>query len=129
MTSVISIGLGAIFGALLRWKMAEHLNFVFPTIPIGTLLANLLGCFVMGSLIFLTREHSFFPYEVRLGLITGFLGSLTTFSTFSAEALNLFARQELSWLSLLIALHVGGSILMAALGYSLTKLFFHLSAS
>lgn len=124
MQSAISIAIGAIFGAYLRWKLGEYYNHVFPTLPIGTLAANLIGSFLMGTVIFLTIEHAFFPQEVRLGIITGFLGSLTTFSTFSAEALTLFSRQEHFWLMALIGLHVGGSILMVGAGYASSKLIF-----
>ncbi|CUI16836.1 crcB Protein [Candidatus Protochlamydia naegleriophila] len=126
MQSLISIGIGAIFGALLRWKLGESYNHVFPTLPIGTLIANLLGSFLMGMLIFLTTDHSFLSQEVRLGIITGFLGSLTTFSTFSGEALMLFSRQEYLWLFALVGLHVGGSLIMVCMGYLILK-FIHQS--
>lgn len=126
MQSVISIGFGAIFGALLRWKLGDYYNHIFPTLPLGTLAANLLGSFLMGALIFLSTEHSFLPQEVRLGIITGFLGSLTTFSTFSAEAFILFSRQEFYWLIALVGLHVGGSFLMVVAGYALLKFIHHL---
>jgi len=124
--SVFSIGIGAVFGALLRWKLGEYFNHIFPTLPIGTLITNLLGSFLMGTIIFLTTENSFLPQEVRLGIITGFLGSLTTFSTFSAEALVLFSRQEYFWLLALVGLHVGGSFLMVGAGYFFLK-FIHQS--
>lgn len=126
MQSVLSIGIGAILGALLRWKLGEYYNHIFPTLPMGTLIANLLGSFLMGILIFLTIEHSFLSQEVRLGIITGFLGSLTTFSTFSGEALILFSREEYLWLLALVGLHVGGSLLMVCAGYSILK-FIHQS--
>jgi len=122
--SLISIGIGAVFGALLRWKLGEYYNQIFPTLPIGTLIANLLGSFLMGAIIFLTTEHSFFPQDIRLGIITGFLGSLTTFSTFSAEALTLFSQQENLWFLILIGLHVGGSILMVSAGYAFLKIIY-----
>lgn len=89
-------------------------------------MANLLGSFLMGIMLFLTIEHAFFSYDVRLGVITGFLGSLTTFSTFSAEALTLIFKEEYRWLTTLLLLHVGGSICMVALGYSLVKYSFDL---
>lgn len=120
--STISIIIGAIVGALLRWKLGIFFNPLFPTIPLGTLAANLLGSFLMGSMIFFTMEHAFFSIEVRLGVITGFLGSLTTFSTFSGEAFVLLARQEFFWLSALIGMHVGGSILMVIVGYAVAKI-------
>lgn len=78
----------------------------------------------MGAFLFFTTKHAFLSYEVRLAVITGFLGSLTTFSTFSAEALELISKQELLWFSALVGLHVGGSILTAALGYAFSKFIF-----
>ncbi|MBN9377492.1 MAG: fluoride efflux transporter CrcB [Chlamydiales bacterium] len=124
MQSMMSIAIGAVLGALLRWKLGEYFNPSFPPLPLGTLIANLLGSFIIGGFIFFTTEHSFFSYEVRLGVVTGFLGSLTTFSTFSAEALVLFSKQEIFWLMALIFLHVGGSLCMVAAGYALSKLTF-----
>jgi CrcB protein len=124
MQSVVSISIGAILGALMRWKLGEHFNHLFPTLPLGTLVANLAGAFLMGAMIFLSIEHSFFSYNARLGFATGFLGSLTTFSTFSGEAFALLSKQEFLWLAALILLHVAGSILMVIVGYTLSKLIF-----
>lgn len=125
MTSILTIGLGAFFGSLIRWQLGVYLNHLFPTLPLGTLCANLVGSFFMGAMLFLTTEHTYFSYEVRLGIITGFLGSLTTFSTFSAEALQLLARQEFLWLGMLGLFHVGGALGMAVAGYGIAKLIFH----
>ncbi len=124
MQPVISIGIGAFLGALLRWKLGEYFNHVFPTIPLGTLASNLLGSFLMGGIIFYSVEHTFFSYEVRLGLITGFLGSLTTFSTFSAEAWSLLSRHEFFWFAAHLGLHLAGTIMMVALGYIISKSLF-----
>lgn len=126
MQAVISISIGAILGALLRWKLGEYFNHFFPTIPLGTLTANLFGSLLMGIIIFLAFNHSFFSYDIRLGITTGFLGSLTTFSTFSAEAFTLISRQEIFWLTTLIGLHVGGSIIMVVMGYAASKLIYNL---
>jgi CrcB protein len=124
MQAAIAISIGAILGALLRWKIGEYYNPLFPTIPLGTLLVNLLGGFLMGTMVFLSVEHTFFSPAVRLGVITGFLGSLTTFSTFAGEAFVLLARQELFWLASLLLLHVVGSIGMVIVGYLISKLVF-----
>ena len=126
MQSLISIAIGAVFGALLRWKLGEYYNHILPMLPIGTLIANLMGSFLMGTMLFLTTEHSFLPQEIRLGIITGFLGSLTTFSAFSGEALILFLKQEYFWLLALAGLHVGGSLIMVSAGYLILK-FIHQS--
>lgn len=124
MTSMMTLGLGAFLGAIIRWQLGAYFNPLFPTLPLGTLFANLVGSFLMGAMVFLTTEHAFFSYEARLGMITGFLGSLTTFSTFSAEVLLLLSKQEYAWLWIMGVSHVGGSIGMVAAGYALTKLIF-----
>ena len=124
MQSVITISIGAILGALLRWKLGEYFNHLFPTIPMGTLIANLTGAFFMGLMIFFSIEHSFFSYNARLGFATGFLGSLTTFSTFSGEAFTLLAKQEFMWFMALVLLHIIGSIFMVIVGYMVSKLIF-----
>jgi len=124
MQSIINISIGAILGALIRWKLGEYFNHLFPTIPIGTLAANLIGAFLMGLVVFFSIEHSFFSYNARLGFTTGFLGSLTTFSTFSGEAFILLSKQEFVWFTALILLYVVGSIFMLMIGYMISKLSF-----
>ncbi|MGK5595415.1 MAG: fluoride efflux transporter CrcB [Parachlamydiaceae bacterium] len=126
MLSILYISMGAAMGAVLRWRIGVYLNPMFSTIPLGTLAANLLGCFLMGAVVFFTTEHSFFSYQIRLALTTGFLGSLTTFSTFSAEALLLVSKGEMLWFWFLIGVHVFGSILMVFSGYLMAKVFFRL---
>jgi len=97
-------------GAWLRWWLGFVLNPVFPTLPLGTLAANLIGGYLMGIALGMLSHFEALPPEVRLLITTGFLGGLTTFSTFSAEAVTLFARQQFGWATLLIAAHVAGSI-------------------
>lgn len=122
MQPIISISVGAIIGALIRWKLGVYFNQLFPTIPMGTLIANLTGSFLMGIFIFFSIEHALLSYNVRMGFITGFLGSLTTFSTFSGEAFMLLSKQEFLWCMILILIHVIGSILMVFAGYMIIKL-------
>ena len=129
MFNIISISLGAILGALLRWQLGESLNYLFPKVPLGTLITNLFGCFMMGMMIFFIRDHAFFSNEIRLGIVTGFLGSLTTFSTFSAEAFALLARDEFTWFIHIILFHVIGSLIMVIAGYFLTKSIYYLGQS
>jgi CrcB protein len=112
----MAVGGGAAAGAWLRWWLGILLNPVFPTLPLGTLAANLLGGFLMGlAMAVLSRFEALAP-EVRLLITTGFLGGLTTFSTFSAEATTLLARQQNGWAAALIAAHVTGSIAMTFAG-------------
>ena len=84
----IAIGIGAASGAWLRWGLGILLNPVFPTLPFGTLAANLLGGFLMGMAMQFLLEHALLAPEIRLFITTGFLGGLTTFSTFCNEALG-----------------------------------------
>jgi fluoride exporter len=120
--AVVAVGGGAAAGAWLRWWFGTLLNPVFPTLPLGTLAANLVGGYLMGiALAMLAHFESLSP-EVRLLITTGFLGGLTTFSTFSAEAVTLLARQQLGWSAVLIASHVAGSIAMTFAGIGTMRL-------
>ena len=116
MTAFIAIGLGASVGAWLRWGLGLWLNPLFPTLPFGTLAANLLGGYLVGVAIAFFLHHPGLPPEWRLFAITGFLGGLTTFSTFSAETVTLLLRGQYAWGAGIIAAHLGGSLLMTVLG-------------
>ena len=107
---------GAALGALLRWGLGLTLNPLFPTIPLGTLTANLLGGFLMGIALEYFGSHANAPPELRLALTTGFLGGFTTFSTFSAEAVDLIGRRLYGWGLTLVGAHVAGSILLTVIG-------------
>lgn len=117
MTAFLAIGLGAAIGAWLRWGLGLWLNPLFPSIPLGTLAANLVGGYVIGLAIAWFTEHPGVPPEARLFLITGLLGGLTTFSTFSAEVVSALMRGL--WLSgsLIAFSHMTGSFLATALGF------------
>jgi CrcB protein len=117
MIAFLAIGLGAAIGAWLRWGLGLWLNPLFPTMPLGTLAANLVGGYSIGLAIAWFAEHPGLPPEARLFLITGLLGGLTTFSTFSAEVVTAMMRGL--WLSgSLIALtHMTGSFLATGLGF------------
>ncbi|TMH10830.1 MAG: fluoride efflux transporter CrcB [Betaproteobacteria bacterium] len=114
--SVLAISLGASIGALLRWQFGDRFNSVFPTIPPGTLAANLVGGYVIGLAIAFFATYSALAPEWRLFIITGFCGGLTTFSTFSAELTTLLQQGRLSWAVGAIALHVIGSVTMTFAG-------------
>ena len=117
--SAFAVFTGAGLGALLRWLLGLRLNPIFPTIPLGTLAANLIGGLLIGFLITWLNRHPALPPELRLLLITGFLGGLTTFSTFSAEVVTLFARGEHGWGMAAAAAHLFGSLALTALGMGL----------
>jgi fluoride exporter len=117
----VAVGIGAALGAWLRWWLGVLLNPFLPTLPLGTLVANLIGGYLIGVAIEILVQHSGIPPEVRLLIITGFLGGLTTFSTFSAEAVFLLTRQQYAWALALIGSHLAGSILMTVLGVLTVK--------
>lgn len=114
--ALMSVGVGAALGAWMRWIVSLWLNPLFPTIPLGTLVVNLGGGYVIGLSIAFFAAQPALPPEWRLFIITGFLGGLTTFSTFSAEVFTLLARQQVGWGIVEIMLHVVGSVGMTALG-------------
>lgn len=122
MSALLFIGVGATLGAWIRWWLGLMLNHVFPTIPFGTLAANIIGGFLIGMFMAFTRNHAFIPEATRLTIATGFLGGLTTFSTFSAEAVTLLTHQEYFWALTLMVAHVVGTILATFLGIYAVKL-------
>lgn len=117
--AAIAVFVGAGLGALLRWSMGMALNPIFPTLPLGTLAANLLGGLLVGLAVVWSARHPGAPPELRLLFITGYLGGLTTFSTFSAEVVNLLARREWLWGLTAIGAHLIGSLALTALGIAL----------
>ena len=114
--SILVIALGAALGALLRWQLGAKLNSIFPTIPPGTLAANLIGAYVIGLGIAFFATFSAISPEWRLLVITGFCGGLTTFSTFSAEITGLLQQGRVSWALAAVAAHVVGSVVMTFAG-------------
>lgn len=114
--SILAISIGASLGALLRWWLGLFLDAHFPTIPPGTLAANLIGGYIIGVAVALFAAYSAIPPEWRLFVITGFCGGLTTFSTFSAEIVNLMLQGRLLWAAGHAMAHLAGSVLMTFAG-------------
>ena len=120
----LAVGGGAAVGAWMRWGLGAFLNPLFPTLPLGTLAANLGGGLMMGFAMELLTRHAVLPAEARLLVTTGFLGGLTSFSTFSAEVVTLMTRREYLWGSIAISAHVVGSLVMTLLGIALIRVLY-----
>lgn len=114
--SILAVSIGAVLGANLRWGLGVWLNAWFPSIPPGTLVANWLGAWAIGLAVALFAHLPQLSPEWRLFLVTGFLGALTTFSTFSAEIFTNIQSEKWGMALLGIGLHVGGALLMTGLG-------------
>lgn len=117
----LAVGLGGAIGCWMRWILSFLLNPIFPTLPLGTLAANLSGGLIMGCAMSLFEHFQPLPPELRLLAMTGFLGGLTTFSTFSAEAATLMLRGQWLWFGAHVAVHLLGSLSMTCLGIFLMR--------
>ncbi len=110
----LAVGGGAALGAWIRWGLGVALNASM--LPMGTLIANLSGGLLMGMALAYFLETPT-QNELRLFVMTGFLGGLTTFSAFSAEAFNFLQKQQYAWAAMHISSHVIGSLCMTAIGF------------
>ncbi|AKC68702.1 fluoride efflux transporter CrcB [Pandoraea oxalativorans] len=122
LASVVAISVGAALGALLRWVLSVQLNAILPTLPLGTLAANLGGGYLIGIAVAVFSYIPSIPVEWRLFIVTGFLGGLTTFSTFSAEVTTLLREGQIGPATLIVVVHVGGSLIMTLLGIATATL-------
>ena len=114
--TIVAVAAGASIGALLRYWLGTIMNEYFPSIPPGTLAANLIGAYVVGVAVAYFSTSTAIAPEWRVFIITGFCGGLTTFSTFSAEIVTLLQQGRASLAFGAIAAHLGGSILMTFAG-------------
>lgn len=110
-----AVGLGAAFGAWARWGLSLLLNPLLPSLPLGTLAANLIGGLLIGIVMGLAEPLNL-SVTLRLLIVTGFLGGLTTFSSFSAEAVGTMMRGESGWAVLLVLAHLIGSLVLTGVG-------------
>lgn len=122
-TNTLVIGLGAALGAWSRWGLGLALNALVPSLPLGTLIANLGGGFLMGFAIGLISLGGLEHHGLRLFITTGFLGGLTTFSAFTGESLALLHRHDYYLAAMHAFAHMFGALLMAALGFATIQYF------
>ena len=113
-----AVGIGAALGAWLRWCLSMWLNPRLPMFPLGTLASNLIGGYLVGIAVAFFALRSDLPVEWRLFVITGFLGGLTTFSTYSAEVTDLLMRGAYVTASALALTHVAASIVLTIAGFA-----------
>ena len=125
--NILCICAGASIGAVVRWFLGLAFNAAMPLLPLGTLLANLSGGYLIGIMLGVVAFYPQFPDAARLFIITGFLGALTTFSTFSGEVVLLIQARHILAALALVGLHVFGSLAMTGLGIATTVLFAKLS--
>ncbi|MBI2306619.1 MAG: fluoride efflux transporter CrcB [Rhodocyclales bacterium] len=116
LSGFLAVGSGAMLGAWTRWLLGLALNPLFVMLPLGTLAANLLGGYLVGVAVGVFHINSGLPPALKLFAITGFLGGLTTFSTFSAEVVERLLAHQLGWALALAGTHLAGSLLMTYLG-------------
>lgn len=120
MPTVFAICLGASLGALSRWKLGLWLNTTGTVLPWGTLAANLLGAYLVGVCITVFQSIPNLDPVWRLALVTGFLGALTTFSSFSAEVVTMLMQQRYLLAAATASAHLVGSLLLTVLGMTMT---------
>jgi len=117
---IAAVGVGAAAGAWLRWALGLLLNPILPAMPLGTFASNMIGGFLMGVCMALIAHYEAMSPALRLLLTTGFLGGLTTFSTFSAETSTTILRGQYGWTAIILIAHVAGSVLLTLVGLAMT---------
>jgi CrcB protein len=123
LSGLVAVGVGAVLGAWLRWWLGATMNALLPSLPLGTLAANLIGGYLVGVAIAVFSLHPALDTQLKLFVITGFLGALTTFSTFSGEAVALLHREQYGWALAHMGSHLAGSLLLTVLGMLTVRAF------
>lgn len=121
LASVAAVATGAALGALLRWALALRLNPLGGSLPLGTLVANLAGGYAIGLVLGWLAQHPELSPQWRLFLVTGLLGGLTTFSTFSAEVVQQLEQGRYAWALATASVHLFGSLALTALGLATAR--------
>ena len=122
--SLVAVCARASIGAVLRWLLAVRLNPLLPALPLGTW-RNLVGGYAIGLVLGWLGQHPEMPLQVRLFLVTGLLGGLTTFSTFSAEVVAHLLGDRIAWALLVAMAHLAGSLLLTAAGLATMRAWGH----
>ncbi|MBS1133082.1 MAG: CrcB protein [Burkholderiaceae bacterium] len=121
-TVLAAVALGAVLGAWMRWALSYWLNPRLEHLPLGTLTSNLIGGYLIGLAIAAFAAHPSVPPFWRLVIVTGFLGGLTTFSTFSAESVVLMQGAQWASAAVHVVAHLGGSLLATVAGIATYRL-------
>jgi CrcB protein len=114
--SILAVGIGGALGSLFRWFLGIRLNGLFPVMPLGTLAANVIAGYIIGVAVAYFGRNAQLPPEWRLFVITGLMGGLSTFSTFSAEIVQNLQQGRFGWAAGEIAIHVSTSVIATLLG-------------
>ncbi|WP_343670269.1 fluoride efflux transporter CrcB [Paraburkholderia heleia] len=114
--SILAVGVGGALGSLLRWVLGLRLNALYPELPLGTLASNIIAGYVIGVAVAYFGRMPQLSAEWRLFVITGLMGGLSTFSTFSAEVVSHLQHGRFGWAAGEIAIHVCASVVMTILG-------------
>lgn len=122
-TYALAVGSGAALGACCRWILAVMLNHQFPSLPPGTFLVNVLGGLLAGFVLALLGQGWLEDQHLRLFITTGFLGGLTTFSTFTSESLALLHKHDYFWLFIHTSSHVLTALVFAFVGHMMMQYF------
>lgn len=124
MHSVIAISIGAVLGALARWRLSLWLNQGAAVLPWGTLAANWIGAYIVGVAVVFFQSQTQIDPVWRLAVITGFLGALTTFSTFSAEVIAMLQHGRFALAVGTAGLHLLGSLVLTWVGMRSAAIWF-----
>ncbi|SFT93290.1 CrcB protein [Kosakonia arachidis] len=122
MSQLAAVIIGGAVGCVIRWFLGLKLNSVFPSLPPGTLVVNLLGAFIIGAAMAYFMRNPQLDPAWKLLIVTGLCGGMTTFSTFSVEVFTLLQVGNYLWALTSVLVHVVGSLLMTAAGFYLITL-------
>lgn len=120
--ALLAVGIGGLSGSVLRWVIGLRMNAIFPALPLGTLVANIVGGYIIGLAAGAVTADLGLSQNMRLFLIPGFCGGLTTFSTFSLETVTSLMNGRIAWGIGEIVIHVSGSLLATVLGIFTVRL-------